>query len=163
MTADEPLNIRPAVPDDVPLILSLIRELAEYERLLHKVEADETTIRRTLFGPRPAARVLIADWRDQPAGFALFFEKYSTFLARRGIHLEDIYVQTRFRGRGIGRALLAHLAKWAVTEGYCRLDWTVLTWNVPAIRFYERLGARELADWTIYRLEGEGLAALASE
>jgi GNAT superfamily N-acetyltransferase len=157
-------RIRPAAEADVPLILRFIRELAEYERLLHEVVATEERLRETLFGARPAAEVVIAEDADGEAlGFALFFHNYSTFLARPGIYLEDLYVRPEARGRGAGRALLAHLARLAKERGCGRLEWWVLDWNESAIRFYRSLGAQPMDDWTVFRLTGDDLARLADE
>jgi GNAT superfamily N-acetyltransferase len=168
MTADgdapaNTLHIRPATEADVPLVLRFIRELAEYERLLHEVVATEDRLRDTLFGARPAAEVVIAQNGDEPVGFALFFHNYSTFLAQPGIYLEDLYVRPEARGRGAGRALLAHLARLARERGCGRLEWWVLDWNESAIRFYRSLGARSMDDWTVFRLTGPELARLADE
>ena len=164
MTADAGVRIRPAVKADVPLILRFIRELAEYERLLHEVVATEEKLRDTLFGARPAAEVVIAEDADgEPLGFALFFHNYSTFLAQPGIYLEDLYVRPEARGRGAGRALLAHLARLAKERGCGRLEWWVLDWNESAIRFYRSLGAQPMSDWTVFRLTGDDLARLADE
>ena len=163
MSAPQALNIRPAGRSDVALILRFIRELAEYEELLHEVVADEEKLETTLFGPSPSARVLIAEWEGEAVGFALFHDMYSTFIATPGLYLEDLYVQPSARGRGIGKALLLRLARLSRDEGYCRLDWSVLRWNAPAIGFYERLGARELEDWTRFRLDGAALAGLADD
>lgn len=156
------LRIRPAVEADVPLILRFIRELADYERLLHEVVATEDRLRDTLFGARPAAEVVIAE-DGEPLGFALFFHNYSTFLAQPGIYLEDLYVRPEARGRGAGRALLAHLARLAKERGCGRLEWWVLDWNESAIRFYRSLGAQSMDDWTVFRLTGDDLARLADE
>ncbi|HEV3051353.1 MAG TPA: GNAT family N-acetyltransferase [Longimicrobium sp.] len=157
------VRMRPAVEADVPLILRFIRELAEYERLRHEVVATEERLRDTLFGPRPAAEVVIAEDADEPVGFALFFHNYSTFLAQPGIYLEDLYVHPEARGRGVGRALLAHLARLAKERGCGRLEWWVLDWNESAIRFYRSLGAQPMSDWTVFRLTGGDLARLADE
>jgi GNAT superfamily N-acetyltransferase len=158
------ISIRPATEADVPLILRFIRELAEYERLLHEVVATEDALRATLFGPRPAAEVVIAqDDGGEPLGFALFFHNYSTFLAQPGIYLEDLFVRPEARGRGVGRALLAHLAALARGRGCGRLEWWVLDWNESAIRFYRSLGAQAMDDWTVFRLTGEPLRRLAGE
>jgi GNAT superfamily N-acetyltransferase len=154
--------IRPAVPDDTPLILALIKELAEYERLSHVVVASEDDLRHHLFGPRPAAEVLIAEADGTPVGFALYFTNFSTFLARPGIYLEDLFVRPAFRGRGIGAALLTRLAAIAMARGCGRLEWSVLDWNEPAIGFYERLGAEPMAEWTVFRLAGEALEKLGA-
>jgi GNAT superfamily N-acetyltransferase len=164
VTDDSPTRIRPAVEADVPLILRFIRELADYERLLHEVVATEDRLRDTLFGARPAAEVVIAEDADaEPLGFALFFHNYSTFLAQPGIYLEDLYVRPEARGRGAGRALLAHLARLAKERGCGRLEWWVLDWNESAIRFYRSLGAQPMSDWTVFRLTGDDLARLADE
>ena len=156
------LTIRPATPRDVPLILQLIRGLAEYEKLSHEVIASEANLRDSLFGARPAAEVRIAQWRGQPAGFALFFHNYSTFLGKPGIYLEDLFVLPAFRRHGIGRALLVHVAQLAVERGCGRFEWALLTWNEPAIDFYRGLGAHEMSDWRIYRTDGANLAKLAA-
>jgi GNAT superfamily N-acetyltransferase len=156
------LVIRPAAADDVPLILRFIRELAEYERLLHEVVATEDVLRGTLFGPHPYAEVAIAEVDGEPAGFALFFHNFSTFLGRPGIYLEDLYVRPALRGRGVGRALLRHLARLAVERRCGRLEWWVLDWNEPAIRFYRSLGAVAMDEWTVFRVAGEALDRLAS-
>lgn len=154
------LRIEPARAADVPLILRFIRELADYERLSDQVSATEEALREHLFGLRPAAEVVIARCEGEPAGFALFFQNYSTFLARPGLYLEDLFVRPALRGRGIGRALLAHLAQLALARGCGRLEWSVLDWNEAAIRFYESLGARRLKEWVPYRLTGAALEAL---
>ncbi|MDB5969032.1 MAG: GCN5-related N-acetyltransferase [Hydrocarboniphaga sp.] len=156
------LDIAPATPADVPLILGFIRELAEYEHLSDQVTATEDALRATLFGERPAAEVLIAHHDGVAAGFALYFQNYSTFLAKPGIYLEDLYVRPDQRGHGIGRALLAHIARLAVARGCGRFEWSVLDWNAPAIGFYRRLGAAPQDEWTIFRLSGDALKALAS-
>jgi GNAT superfamily N-acetyltransferase len=157
------IHVRPAAEADVPLILRFIRELAEYERLLHEVVATEAGLRDTLFGARPAAEVVIAEEDGAPLGFALFFHNYSTFLARPGLYLEDLYVRPEARGRGAGRALLAHLARLARERGCGRLEWWVLDWNESAVRFYRSLGAQPMDDWTVFRLAGPDLDRLAGE
>jgi GNAT superfamily N-acetyltransferase len=154
-------EIRPATEDDVPIILSLIRELAAYERLSHEVVATEGLLRESLFGERRGAEVLIACCKGAPAGFALFFHSFSTFLGRPGIYLEDLYVKPKFRGRGIGYALLTHLARLAKERGCGRLEWSVLDWNEPAIKLYKSIGAVPMDEWTVYRLTGEALETLA--
>ena len=159
----EGIQIREATEADLPLILAFIRELARYERLEHEVVATEERLRRTLFGPRPGAEVVIVEEGAEPVGFALFFHNYSTFLAQPGLYLEDLYVRPEARGRGIGRALLAHLARVARERECGRLEWWVLDWNEAAIRFYHSLGARPMDEWTVFRLTGEDLARLADE
>ena len=159
-----PFVIRPATEADVPLILTLIHELAEFERLLHEVVADEDLLRAHLFGACPAAEVLLGFEADgEPMGFALFFQNFSTFLARPGIYLEDLYVRSDKRGRGLGRALLTRLARLAVERGCGRLDWSVLDWNENAIGFYKKLGARIMEDWRTCRVTGEALTTLGAE
>jgi GNAT superfamily N-acetyltransferase len=157
------LTLRAATPPDVPLILRFIRGLAEYERLAHECVATEERLARTLFGDRPSAEVRLAFMDETPVGFALFFHSYSTFLAQPGLYLEDLYVEPAWRGHGVGRALLASLAALAVARDCGRLEWSVLDWNTDAIGFYEKLGARGMTDWTVHRLTGAALAALASE
>jgi GNAT superfamily N-acetyltransferase len=157
------IAIRPATVDDVPLILTLIRGLAEYERLAQEAVATEEDLRASLFGKQPAAEVLIAELDGRAAGFALFFHNYSTFLGRRGLYLEDLFVFPELRGHGVGRALMARLAHIAVERGCGRFEWWVLDWNRPSIEFYERLGARAMSDWTVYRLTGDALNRLADE
>ena len=155
-------RIREATEGDVPLILSLIRELAECEKLSHEVVATEEALRESLFGERRYAEVLIAEHDGAPAGFALFFHNYSTFLGKPGIYLEDLYVRPEFRGSGIGKKLLAHLAGLAKRRGCGRLEWWVLDWNEPSIGFYKKLGAVPMDDWTVYRVSGSALEDLAS-
>lgn len=162
MTTPADLVIRPAVAADVPLILRFIRALADYERLASEVVASEEGLQATLFGARPVAEVLIAEWRGAPAGFALFFHTYSTFLGRPGLYLEDLFVEPAQRGRGIGRTLLVHLARLALERGCGRFEWSVLDWNEPAIRFYRHLGAQPMSDWTVQRVTGAALAHLAA-
>lgn len=155
-------TVRRATREDAGLVLAFIRELAEYERLPHEVVATEDELERTLFGERPYAEVLLAFDGGAAAGFALFFHNYSTFLGRPGIYLEDLYVRPAHRGGGIGRALLARVARTAVDRGCGRLEWWVLDWNRPAIDFYERLGATAMDEWTVYRLTGQALADVAA-
>jgi GNAT superfamily N-acetyltransferase len=154
------IGIRPATAGDVPLIFQLIRELAEYEKLLHEMTATEEQLASTLFGTRPAAEVVIATADDVPVGFAVFFANYSTFLGRPGLYLEDLFVRPQARGLGIGRALLEYLARLAVDRGWGRLEWRVLDWNEPSIAFYKRLGAEPLSDWTVFRVTGAPLVEL---
>ena len=156
-------RIREASAGDVPLILSLIRELAEYERLSHEVVATEDALREGLFGEHRYAEVLIAEHGGTPAGFALFFHNFSTFLGKPGLYLEDLYVRPAFRGAGIGKRLLVHLARLAKGRGCGRLEWWVLDWNEPSIGFYKGLGAVPMDDWTVYRVSGSALEDLASE
>ena len=160
-TASPQPTLRPARADDVPLVLALVRELAEYERAPDECRATEAALGETLFGPAPQAEVVIAEWAGEPAGFALFFHNYSTWEARRGLYLEDLFVRPAFRGRGVGRALLEHLARVAVARGCGRFEWSVLDWNEPAIGFYEALGARAMREWTVMRVDGDALRALA--
>lgn len=157
------LTIRPAQPGDEALVLSFIKALAEYERLLDKVVATEETVREALFIEHPRLFCLIAEWDGEPAGFAVWFYNYSTFLARHGIYIEDLFVKPEFRGRDIGTSLLTDLAARAAREGCGRLEWSVLNWNVDAIKFYETLGARPVEGWTVYRLSGDALKALGEK
>jgi GNAT superfamily N-acetyltransferase len=154
--------IREAVPGDAGLIHRFICDLAAYERLLHEVKATPESLAARLFGPRPYAEVLIAEADDQPVGFALYFHNFSTFEGKPGIYLEDLFVDPHARGLGIGKALLSRLAQIALERDCARLEWWVLDWNTPSIAFYRSLGARAMDDWTVYRLDGEPLYALAS-
>jgi GNAT superfamily N-acetyltransferase len=156
-------EIRAATEEDLPLILYFIKALAEYERLADKVVADEEKLRRTLFGNPRFAEVIIAEEDGKPAGFALFFHNYSTFLAAPGIYLEDLFVKPEYRGRGYGKALLARLARIAKERQCGRVEWAVLDWNEPSINFYRGIGATSLDDWKIFRLIGDALDALAKE
>jgi GNAT superfamily N-acetyltransferase len=155
-------RIDPATPADVPLILSLIRELAEYEKLGDQVVATESSLQHGLFGSTPSASAVIARVDDQAAGFALFFLTFSTFLGKPGLYLEDLYVRPVFRGRSVGRRLLSHLAALALEQGCARFEWAVLDWNAPARRFYEALGAEANSSWIPYRVTGEALERLAA-
>jgi GNAT superfamily N-acetyltransferase len=155
------LNIRRARPNEAGLVLSLVRELAEYEKLLHEVEATEAVIGAALFGDNPRLFCEIAEWNGEPAGFAVWFINFSTFSGRSGIYLEDLFVLPAQRGNGIGKALLAHLAKQCVVNGWSRLQWSVLDWNTPSIEFYKSLGAVLMDEWTICKVTGPALAALA--
>jgi GNAT superfamily N-acetyltransferase len=157
------VRIRPASRADVPVILALIHELAEYERLSHEVTATEAQLKEHLFGSSPKAEVLIAELAGRAVGFALFFHNFSTFLAKPGIYLEDLYVRPEHRGKRIGTALLKHLAKIAIFRECGRLEWAVLDWNEPAIRFYKLLHAQPMNDWTIYRVTGSALENLAAD
>lgn len=156
------LRIRPAAPEDIPLILEFIRELAQYEKAPEQAVATAQDLRRDGFSGNPKFRVMIAEWAGEAAGFALFFYNYSTWLGRPGLYLEDLYVRPAFRGKGIGKAFLAHLAKIAVEEGCGRFEWQVLDWNTPALEFYKSLGARVLDEWLTMRICGEDLKKLAS-
>lgn len=155
------IRIEPATAADVPTILQLIRELAEFERLLHQVTATEAQLREELFGPRPRAEVVMARIGEEVAGFALYFHNFSTFLGKAGIYLEDLYVREKFRGHGCGAALLQHLARLAVERRCGRLEWWVLNWNQRAIDFYKSLGAAPMDEWTVYRVTGDALTRLA--
>ncbi len=156
------LAIRVATASDVPTILRFIRALAEYEKLAHEVVADEAKLTATLFGPRPGAEVLLAEDAGVARGFALFFTSYSTFLAKPGLYLEDLFVDPDARGRGIGKRLMVALAKLCVERDYGRFEWSVLDWNTPAIDFYRRLGAVPQDEWTVQRLTGDPLRTLAA-
>jgi GNAT superfamily N-acetyltransferase len=157
-------TIREAVEADVPLVASLIRELAEYEKLLQEVKLTEDGLRAALFGQRRGAEVAIAERHDgEPLGFALFFHNFSTFLGLPGIYLEDLFVRPQHRGSGVGRALLQHLARLAQERGCGRLEWAVLDWNEAAIGFYLHIGARPTTGWSVYRLEGEALERLSAQ
>jgi len=160
VTPGPSISIRPAAREDVPVVARLIRALAEYERLADECFADEAALETHLFGPRPYAEVLLVEVDGEPAGFALFFHNYSTFLTKPGIYLEDLFVVPERRGLGLGRRLLAALAALAVERGCGRLEWSVLKWNSPAIGFYEKLGAVPMEEWQVYRLTGEALRAL---
>jgi GNAT superfamily N-acetyltransferase len=156
------IRIAPATETDVPVILEMIKGLAEYEKLSHVVTATEEQLRLTLFGERPGAEVLLANWNGEPIGFALFFPNYSTFLAQPGIYLEDLYVKPHARGKGAGLALFVELARIAVARGCGRVEWAVLDWNEPSIRFYRKLGAVALDEWKTFRLTSDPLRRLAS-
>ncbi len=155
------MRIREARDEDVAAILELIQGLAEYEHLADRVTATENRIRETLFGARPVAEALLAEVGDETVGLAIFFTNYSTFLAKPGIYLEDLFVKAHARGRGVGRALLKRIAQMAVERECGRLEWAVLDWNEPSIQFYESLGAVAMKDWTVYRLTDEALTRLA--
>ena len=158
---DEAIKLRRAQSGDAGDIIAFIRELADYENLTHEVVASEQALQTALFGESPAAEVIIADYAGEPAGFALFFTTFSTFLGQPGIWLEDLFVRPARRGAGIGRALLAEIAQIACDRGFGRLEWSVLDWNEPAIGFYRRMGAAAMDEWTTYRVTGDELAALA--
>ena len=162
MAAHPLLSIRPATVDDVPLIRALIAELAEYERMADAAVASDDGLREQLFGAQPGAEVLVGEVDGEAAGFALFFHNFSTFLGKRGLYLEDLFVRPAFRGAGLGKHLMAALARIAVQRGCGRFEWSVLDWNEPSIGFYRSIGAVGMDEWTVQRLEGEALHALAS-
>jgi GNAT superfamily N-acetyltransferase len=155
------MTIRPATPEDLPLVTSLVRELAEYERLAHQAVATEADFAESLFGPHPKAYALIVEQDGRPAGFAVYFYNYSTFLGRPGIYVEDVFIRPEFRRGGFGRAIFKYLAQKAVAENCGRMEWWVLDWNEPAIRFYAGLGAVPMDEWTVQRLTGDALKSFA--
>lgn len=157
------LVIRPARPDEAPLIFDFVCELAEYEKLRHEVEASVEDIGAALFSANPKAFCDIAEWQGEPAGLALWFYNFSTFRGRHGIYLEDLYVRPAFRGKGIATSLMKHLAKRCITEGLGRFEWWVLNWNEPAIRFYRSIGAVPMDEWTVQRVTGPALEKLAAD
>jgi len=157
------LSVIPATPADVPLLLELMAALAEYERMVEQLVSTEAYLADALFGPRPAVEALLGYLDGDAVGYALYYTTYSTFLGRRGLYLEDLFVRTEARGAGMGQALLARLAAIAVERGCARLEWAVLNWNEPAIGFYKRLGAEPMDTWTVYRLAGDALEALAGK
>ena len=162
MTPDD-LRIVVATEKDTPTILHMIRGLAEYERMSDRVVATEAALRQQLFGPRPAAEVSLAFVADEPVGFAVYFPSFSTFACRPGLYLEDLFIDPKWRGRGFGRQLLAHIAKMAVERGCDRMNWVVLPWNQPAIDFYRRLGAEKITEWESYGIAGEPFRRLARD
>ena len=157
------LTIAPAVAADVPVIVDLIRALAKYERLEHEMVATEDDIHHSLFGPRPYAEVILAREDSDTVGYALFFHNYSTFVGKPGIYLEDLFVRPNVRGKGLGKALLKWLAAEAIRRDCGRLEWAVLDWNEPSIRFYKSLGAKAMSEWNVYRLTGDALQKLGSQ
>lgn len=157
------LELRAATENDVPLLVQLIREIAEYEHLTHEVACDEKLLHEALFGKRRGAEALLASVGGETAGYAVFFHNFSTFAGRAGLYLEDLFIRPQYRRRGYGRAILGHLARLAVERGCARFEWAVLDWNRPAIDFYEQLGARVMPDWRVCRLEGDRLQALAAQ
>ena len=163
MSTTSIFNIRPGKEEDAPVILSLIKELAEYEHLSHEVIASVNDIRETLFGERPFAETLIGEYEGIPISFALFFYNFSTFLGKPGIYLEDLYVQPEYRGKGFGSKMLAYIAALAKERNCGRFEWSVLNWNTPAIRTYEKLDATPMKEWILYRLSGEALDRLADK
>ena len=157
------LKIRPATPADAETIASLVRELADYEKLLHEARGTAADFRRELESPNPVIHVLIAEWNGEPAGFALYFFNFSTFLARPGVYLEDLFVRPALRSHGIGRALLRELARIARARDCGRMEWAVLDWNEPALKFYQSLGARQMKEWIVHRLTATEIRKLAEE
>lgn len=157
------VRIRPAAPSDLSLLAALIRELAEYEKLLHEVRFKDGDLQHHLFGPQPAAEALIGEIDGEAQGFALFFPTFSSFEGKPGIWLEDLFVRPAARGRGLGKALLLAVAKLAAERGCGRYEWSVLDWNEPSIRFYRALGARPMTEWQIMRVDGEALKAMAGD
>jgi len=163
LTSPSDFKIRAATEDDAAVVLALIKDLAEYEKLSHEVEATETDIRQSLFGDRPVAEALIGELEGVPISFALFFYNFSTFLGKPGIYLEDLYVKPDYRSNGFGRKMLAHIARQAKERNCGRFEWSVLDWNEPAIHTYDKLNARPMKDWILYRLTGDALDKLAQE
>ena len=157
------LKIRPATREDAPVIASLVRELADYEKLLHEAKATPADFLRELESPNPVIHVLIAEWNGEPAGFALYFFNFSTFVGRPGLYLEDLFVRPALRSHGIGRGLLRALARVARERNCGRMEWAVLDWNEPALRFYQTLGARQMKEWIVHRLTPVEIEKLASE
>lgn len=157
------LSIRPAEPDDLLLIATLIRDLAEYEKLAHEVRSDTALLGEHLFGARPMAEVVIGEVDGTAQGFALFFHNFSTFEGKPGIYLEDLFVRPEARGHGLGKALLVHLAGLALERGCARFEWWVLDWNAPAIGLYKKMGARSMDEWTVMRVDGDALVELAAQ
>jgi len=155
------LTIRPAVPGDAPLVHEFIRGIADYEKLTHELDATVEDIRAALAGDQPRVEVLLANWDERPAAFALFFHNFSTFVGRRGLYLEDLYVRPEFRGKGIGKRLLLELVRLAHDRKCGRMEWVALDWNRAAIEFYEQLGARQLKEWVLFRLAGDQIRKLA--
>lgn len=163
MNQPSSFRIVPATERDVPTILRMVRALADYEKVLHKVTATESNLRESLFGESHFAEAAIGYAAEEPAGIAVFFHTYSTFQGRPNLYIEDIFVEPRWRGRGLGKALMAYLAQVAVERGCARLEWSVLNWNEPAIRFYRTLGAQPVSDWTVYRVADDALVNLARQ
>lgn len=163
MICSPPLSIRAATAEDVALILGFIKALAQYEKLAHEVVVTEESLRETLFGPQPVAHVIIGEINGIASGFALYFYNYSTFLGRPGIYLEDLFVTQASRGKGLGKAMILHLASRAYKEGFGRLEWSVLNWNISSIEFYHSLGAKPQSEWTGYRLDRAALEALVGK
>lgn len=157
----QPFEIKPATVADIPLILLFIKKLAKYEKLLNQVTATEEILKKTLFGERAYAEVIIGYWENQPISFAVYFYNFSTFLGRPGIYLEDLFVEEDFRGKGLGKKMLSYLANLAKAKQCARLDWWVLDWNAPAIDFYKKIGAKPMDEWTVYRVTEQALDDLA--
>lgn len=155
------VSIRIAGEEDTEIILNFIKELADYEKLSHEVTADVALLKKNLFGDKKIAEILIAEYKNKPAGFALFFHNFSTFLGKPGIYLEDLFVKPELRGNGIGKILLTYLGKLAVERDCGRIEWAVLDWNEPAINFYKKLGASPMNEWTVFRITGDGIKNLA--
>ena len=162
-TSIKGFEIHHAEEEDIPVILSLIKELAVYEKLLHEVVATEKTLKKNLFGEKRYAETVLGYYMDQPVGFALFFHNFSTFMGEPGLYLEDLYVKPKYRGKGFGKILLAYLANLAVERDCGRYEWAVLDWNEPALKFYQSIGARVMNEWLIHRLTGEELVRLAEQ
>ncbi len=162
-TKNPDVTIHFAIEKEVPLILSLIRGIADYEKLSHEVVATEEVLRNSLFGKNKFAEVLIAEYKNETAGFALFFHNFSTFLGKPGIYLEDLFVKPELRGKGIGKILLTYLGKIAIERDCGRVEWSVLDWNEPAIKFYKNLGAQPMDEWTVFRVSGEAIEKLADQ
>lgn len=162
-TNNPDIILRVATEEDVPVILNFIKDLAEYEKLSQEVKAGEDLLRKTLFGEKKYAEVIIADYINEPAGFMLFFHNYSTFLGKPGIYLEDLFVKPHLRGKGIGKFLLTYLGKLAIERNCGRIEWAVLDWNIPSIEFYKKLGANPMDEWTVFRVTGDGIQNLANQ
>jgi GNAT superfamily N-acetyltransferase len=156
-------RIRNAEVQDIPLILKLIQEIADYEKLSHEVVATEEDLKESLFGEKRSAEVVIGEFENEVVGYALFFHNFSTFLGRKGLYLEDLFVRPQYRGKGFGKSLLLHLVKIAKERKCGRMEWSVLDWNTPAIEFYKSLGARPMDEWTVYRLDEQALDRLAQD
>jgi len=162
-TKNKNFIIRPAIKEDCSLILDFIMELATYEKLAHEVVTDVTTLEESLFGETSYAKVVIGEYKNKPVSFALYFHNFSTFLGRPGLYLEDLYVKSEIRGKGLGKIMLSYLAKIAVNLNCGRFEWWVLDWNKPAIRFYKTIGAESMTEWTVNRVSGDNLIKLAQE
>lgn len=153
-------NIRNTTKEDVPLILNFIKEIAEYEKLSHEVVTTEQILMESLFGKNPSAEVVIGEFEDKPVGYAIFFHNFSTFLGKKGLYLEDLFVKPEYRGKGFGKKLLLHLVQIAKERNCGRMEWSVLNWNTPAIEFYKSLGAIPMDGWTVYRLDEKAMGKL---